>query len=159
MINKITTIQELTQEAYKAGIYDICFNKKNMSRDEYFNLIEKWGDEFEKAHENYAWDGDYYDEIDNLIRTKKFELENPYNLWSVALYDMIKQQGAGYTTKIDLDRIGEINATVMEHWSGKAILVHWCLEGDFSRALLIPESEFEDLAVVSTALETFDAQS
>lgn len=47
MINKITTIQELTQEAYKAGIYDICFNKKNMSRDEYFNLIEKWGEEFE----------------------------------------------------------------------------------------------------------------
>ena len=67
MITKITTIQEMTLQAQAIGLYDFLFFKMDKSRDEIFNLIELWAEEFEKTHKNYDWDGDYYDEIDDFL--------------------------------------------------------------------------------------------
>jgi len=70
MINTITTIQEITLQAYDFGIYRRLQDEKDMSRDQIFNLFEEWGKEFEKKHEGYVWNGDYYDEIDTFIMAK-----------------------------------------------------------------------------------------
>lgn len=70
MINAITTIQEITLQAYDFGIYRRLQDEKDMSRDQIFNLFEEWGKEFEKKHEGYEWNGDYYNEIDTFIMAK-----------------------------------------------------------------------------------------
>ena len=72
MITLITTIQEITLQAYSAGIYNYFFDR-NESRDEIFNRFEGWGKEFEDIHKDYKWDGDYYDEIDDFVERKFFE--------------------------------------------------------------------------------------
>lgn len=70
MITTITTIQEITLQAYDFGIYRRLQDEKDMSRDQIFNLFEEWGKEFEKEHEGHEWNGDYYDEIDKFIMAK-----------------------------------------------------------------------------------------
>lgn len=70
MINAITTIQEITLQAYDFGIYRRLQDEKDMSRDQIFNLFEEWGKEFDKKHEGYEWNGDYYNEIDTFIMAK-----------------------------------------------------------------------------------------
>ena len=70
MINAITTIQEITLQAYDFGIYRRLQDEKNKSRDEIFNMLEEWGKEFDKEHDGYDWNGDYYDEIDRFIMAK-----------------------------------------------------------------------------------------
>lgn len=70
MINTITTIQEITLQAYDFGIYRRLQDEKDMSRDQIFNLFEEWGKEFEKEHEGHEWNGDYYNEIDTFIMAK-----------------------------------------------------------------------------------------
>lgn len=70
MINAITTIQEITLQAYDFGIYRRLQDEKDMSRDQIFNLFEEWGKEFEKEHEGHEWSGDYYNEIDTFIMAK-----------------------------------------------------------------------------------------
>lgn len=70
MINTITTIQEITLQAYDFGIFRRLQDEKDKSRDEIFNMFEEWGKEFEKEHEGYEWNGDYYDEIDRFIMAK-----------------------------------------------------------------------------------------
>lgn len=70
MINTITTIQEITLQAYDFGIYRRLQDEKDMSRDQIFNLFEEWGKEFDKKHEGYEWNGDYYNEIDTFIMAK-----------------------------------------------------------------------------------------
>lgn len=47
------------------------------------------------------------------------------------------------TTKL-MDQENDIHATVLEHPTGKAILLHWSLCGDYTHAMLIPKSEFDD---------------
>lgn len=71
---QVSTIEEITLVAYSMGIYDFLFEKENMSRDNIFSLFREWGIEFEKAHENYEWDGDYYDEIDAFLENKFKEI-------------------------------------------------------------------------------------
>lgn len=70
----INTIQEITLEAYQHGIYDILEREYIMPRDDIFALFENWAEEFEVAHEDYLYDGDYYDEIDKFLKRKKMEL-------------------------------------------------------------------------------------
>lgn len=70
MITTITTIQEITLQAYDFGIYRRLQDEKDMSRDQIFNLFEEWGKEFEKEHEGHEWIGDYYNEIDTFIMAK-----------------------------------------------------------------------------------------
>lgn len=69
-----TTIQDITLEAYILGIHDIYENEYIMPRDDIFAIYQNWAEEFELAHEDYEYDGDYYDEIDKFLKTKKAEL-------------------------------------------------------------------------------------
>jgi len=76
MVTRTTTIQEITQQAYVFGIFDILFNEKNMPRDEIFNLLEKWADEFIEEENKHYMESDwfYYDEIDIFLQNKKAQL-------------------------------------------------------------------------------------
>ncbi len=76
MVTRITTIQEITQQAYVLGIFDILFNKENMPRDRIFNLYEYWADEFIKIEEKNGTKPNwfYYDEIDHFLENKKAKL-------------------------------------------------------------------------------------
>ena len=58
------------------GIFDILFNEKNMPRDEIFNLLEKWADEFIEEENKHYMESDwfYYDEIDIFLQNKKAQL-------------------------------------------------------------------------------------
>ena len=49
----------------------------------------------------------------------------------------------------------DAGATFLQDNTGKAVLLHWELNGDFSRAMLIPEDEFEDIDRVVEAIEAF----
>lgn len=52
--------------------------------------------------------------------------------------------------------VGEdVYATLVETPTGKAVLLHWPMTGDYTRAILIPESEFEDKDRVREAVEAF----
>lgn len=75
MITLTTTIQEITMQAYALGVYEYLFDTCNESRDEIFNRFEEWGKEFEEAHKDYEWDGNYYDEIDDLVERKFTEIK------------------------------------------------------------------------------------
>lgn len=70
MINTITTIQEITAQAIEFGLFRTLQDVHDKSRDEIFNMFEEWGREFEKEHDGYEWNGDYYDEIDKFIMAK-----------------------------------------------------------------------------------------
>ena len=76
MITKTTTVQEITVQAYLTGIYNyLFFGPANMSRDDIFNLFEKWAEEFEDLVKDREWYGEYYDEIDRFVSGKKEQLK------------------------------------------------------------------------------------
>lgn len=70
----ITTIQDITLDAYILGIHDIYEKEYIMPRDDIFAIYQNWAEEFEIAHEDYEYDGDYYDEIEKFLLKKKVEL-------------------------------------------------------------------------------------
>lgn len=79
MITLTTTIQEITMQAYTFGVFNYLFEREHnaMSRDEIFNLFEKWGEEFEALEKEHEGEDDwfYYDEIDEFINKKYMELK------------------------------------------------------------------------------------
>ena len=97
MIRPITTIQEITLQAYAFGVYDYLFNERNYSRDCIFNLFEDWAYEFETAHEGYEWNGDYYDEIDAFVEKKHvaLQLEDKFP-GGISVGDHISYEGGIY---------------------------------------------------------------
>ena len=97
MITPIATIQEITLLAYEFSIYNYLADKLDMSRDEIFNVFEEWGKEFNKVHENYNWNGDYYDEIDAFVN-KKFQEIKLANLFpaGIAVGDYLAYEGGLY---------------------------------------------------------------
>ena len=70
----ITTIQDITLDAYILGIHDIYEKEYIMPRDDIFYIYQNWAEEFEIAHEDYEYDGDYYEEIERFLLKKKAEL-------------------------------------------------------------------------------------
>lgn len=70
----ITTIQDITLDAYILGIHEIYEEEYIMPRDDIFAIYQEWAEEFEIAHEDYEYDGDYYDEIGRFLLKKKVEL-------------------------------------------------------------------------------------
>lgn len=97
MINSITTIQEITMQAFGIGVYEYLFDTCNECRDIIFNRFEEWGKEFEEAHKDYKWNGDYYDEIDDFIH-KKFQEIKLANLFpaGIAVGDYLTYEGGLY---------------------------------------------------------------
>ena len=97
MINSITTIQEITMQASVTGVYEYLFDTCNECRDIILNRFEEWGKEFEEAHKDYKWDGDYYDEIDNFVE-KKFTEIKLANLFpaGIAVGDYLTYEGGLY---------------------------------------------------------------
>lgn len=94
---QVSTIEEITLVAYSMGIYDFLFEKENMSRDNIFSLFREWGIEFEKAHENYEWDGDYYDEIDAFLENKIKEIRLKHIFpFGVSVGDYFEYDGGLY---------------------------------------------------------------
>lgn len=74
MVAAITTIQDITLDAYILGIHEIYEEEYIMPRDDIFAIYQNWAEEFELAHEDYEYDGDYYDEIEKFLKKKKAEL-------------------------------------------------------------------------------------
>ena len=70
----INTIQDITLDAYILGIHGIYEQEYIMPRDDIFAIYENWAEEFELTHEDYEYDGDYYDEIEKFLKKKKAEL-------------------------------------------------------------------------------------
>lgn len=99
MISLITTIQEITMQASVIGVYEYLFDSCNECRDDIFNRFEEWGKEFEEAHkdyEDYEWNGDYYDEIDEFVQKKFTEIKladefvkGDYIVYATGLYKII----------------------------------------------------------------------
>lgn len=64
-LNYLRNLQELSVEVvyYLSGL-------KECSREEAFNIIQKWAKEFTEKYENYDFNGSYYDVIDAFIDEK-----------------------------------------------------------------------------------------
>ena len=73
MFNFITTIQEITLQSYTFGIYNYLSDKRNMRRDDIFNVFEGWGKEFEESPARK--DEDYYEAIDKFIEEKFMQIK------------------------------------------------------------------------------------
>ena len=121
MITLTTTIQEITLQAYVMHVYNLMQDELNMSRDEIFNTFEAWGHEFEETHEDYEWNGDYYDEIDKFIQRKEKALragltkENKTEwqaLLDIANEDLLKK---GYSLRITEDENGFYQCDILYH--------------------------------------------
>ena len=101
MITLTTTIQEITMQAYTFGVFNYLFEREHnaMSRDEIFNLFEKWGEEFEALEKEHEGEDDwfYYDEIDEFINKKYMELklEDAFP-FGIAVGDHISYEGGIY---------------------------------------------------------------
>lgn len=101
MITLTTTIQEITLQAYSFGVFNYLFEREHnaMSRDEIFNLFEKWGEEFEALEKEHEGEDDwfYYDEIDEFINKKYMELklEDAFP-FGIAVGDHISYEGGIY---------------------------------------------------------------
>ena len=73
MKTDISTIQEITVQAYELGLYRMLLNDADMSRDDVFATLRAMADEFHDIEKEHAGDPDwfYYDEIDRFIERKK----------------------------------------------------------------------------------------
>lgn len=60
------TIQETTARGIELGIYNTLFNDYNLSRDDIFNIFEKWANDFRYSMNPGA--PSYYDQIDIHIK-------------------------------------------------------------------------------------------
>lgn len=100
MITLTTTIQEITMQAYSFGVFNYLFEREHnaMSRDEIFNLFEKWGEEFEALEKEHEGESDwfYYDEIDEFVGKKFTEIKlgdefakGDYIIYATGLYKII----------------------------------------------------------------------
>ena len=101
MITLTTTIQEITMQAYTFGVFNYLFEREHnaMSRDEIFNLFEKWGEEFEALEKEHEGEDDwfYYDEIDEFINKKYMELKLADVFpFGIAVGDHISYEGGIY---------------------------------------------------------------
>ena len=101
MITLTTTIQEITMQAYTFGVFNYLFEREHnaMSRDEIFNLFEKWGEEFEALEKEHEGEDDwfYYDEIDEFINKKYMELKLADAFpFGIAVGDHISYEGGIY---------------------------------------------------------------
>ena len=109
MITLTTTIQEITMQAYSFGVFNYLFEREHnaMSRDEIFNLFEKWGEEFEALEKEHEGEDDwfYYDEIDEFINKKYMELklEDAFP-FGIAVGDHISYEGGIYLITSITDR-------------------------------------------------------
>ena len=58
--------------------------------------------------------------------------------------------------ELGLDGVCEdVRATRLSAKEGDAVLLHWPLEGDYTRAMVIPATEFTDKDRVIEAIEAF----
>lgn len=64
-LNYLRNLQELS-----VGAVDYLPGLKECSREEAFNIIQKWAKEFTEKYENYDFNGSYYDVIDAFIDEK-----------------------------------------------------------------------------------------
>ena len=73
MKTDISTIQEITVQAYELGLYRMLLNDADMSRDDVFATLRAMADEFQDIEKEHAGEPDwfYYDEIDRFIERKK----------------------------------------------------------------------------------------
>ena len=109
MITLTTTIQEITMQAYTFGVFNYLFEREHnaMSRDEIFNLFEKWGEEFEALEKEHEGEDDwfYYDEIDEFINKKYMELKLADAFpFGIAVGDHISYEGGIYLITSITDR-------------------------------------------------------
>lgn len=93
MHNSITTIQEITIQAYDLGIYGYFLNERNMSRTDIFNIFVEWAKEFDETRKNFDWtQGSFYDEVDDFLS---------YRFDSIRTADNIRDAFPGGITKGD----------------------------------------------------------
>ena len=64
-LNYLRNLQEMSVTAV-----DDLMRLKECSREEAFNIIQKWAKEFTEKYENYDFNGSYYDVIDAFIDEK-----------------------------------------------------------------------------------------
>ena len=64
-LNYLRNLQEMSVTAV-----DDLMGLKERSREEAFNIIQKWAKEFTEKYENYDFNGSYYDVIDAFIDEK-----------------------------------------------------------------------------------------
>lgn len=108
------------------------------------------------------------DEIDQAdLKEILWSLENvignqarDYSRQAALLEDLISETSPniGHISSDVLGLGGEyadVEATLLKQGSGNAVLLHWPLYGDYTRAMLIPETEFDDHDRVIEAIEAF----
>lgn len=116
-----------------------------------------WLIRFEDGTEAYC----YPEEICKLEH-----LDADYGHVAVLLRDFLETGKAGDSRRVFLknwserhpDEYDTIYATLMEHATGRGVLLHYDLYGDWTRALLLNTENFEeeDLCSVIEALDWFD---
>lgn len=121
MITLTTTIQEITLQAYVMHVYNLMQDDLDMSRDEIFNTFEAWGHEFEDTHEDYEWNGDYYDEIDKFIQRKKNAIQAEHKTEWQALLDTANEDllKKGHSLRITDDGFGFFTCEILDHTINK----------------------------------------
>ena len=73
----ISTIQEMTIEAYANGLYDLIQYKKKLTRKEILDTFVDWADEFEKEHLGVELGDTIYDALGAFLDKKYHELVDP----------------------------------------------------------------------------------
>ena len=77
------SIQEITVLAETNGIRAELMADGTMSRDEVWDLMRVWADEFDESHKGFDYAGhntSFYDEVDKFVADKYYALIHPYKL-------------------------------------------------------------------------------
>lgn len=150
----VEAIQDITINAYER----LYASREDPDSREVLSELREWAKEFE----DYWWNLPlskqasigYLEAIDDFCEKKLSG--NPFLAAARKIRGILKdntnlleielpQQGTLYCSKIKMD-------------GGQSAVIHWGCDGDWHRALNIPESEFEDIERVAAALEWFDNQ-
>lgn len=75
-------VSAITLDLQQKFISPLIYNKQmEMGRGGLYELAEELTDEFEKMHEGYEWDGDFFDTIEEFLVDKFNEPESAYPQW------------------------------------------------------------------------------
>lgn len=151
----LETLQRITIKAYDR--LSAKYPKK--PTHEILEMLQQWATEFEDIRAKMSLEELQNTNYDYAVHTfcADKQLENPY-MPAARKIKAILDDDKKLSVEVQLPNNGDMYCTITNLAGNKSAVMHWGCEGDWHRALNIPENEFDDMDRVCDALEWFDKQ-
>lgn len=156
----VSALGESTLIALKNG-HD--FSVETVRLNDYgYVIMEGYEDGKNKSSAISALDvsDDELKEVLHSVECQIGEYTRKYNRQYIMLFELVNRTSP-FGQEIPAEELGldgvceNVRATRLSAKEGDAVLLHWPLEGDYTRAMVIPATEFTDKDRVIEAIEAF----